>query len=127
MQHNLPSERHYIRLAVSPPNLDQLTLRKILQDALTQTFGLTSAVLPIDILWSADDGAQFVVRVHQGLVELPPGLGRNIIFWERVLIYWNSDASKVLAAVVAWSDPPRISVLKESPFLPSLLSTDTPL
>jgi len=65
MQHNLPSERHYIRLAVSPPNIDALTFRKTLQDALTQTFGLTSAALPIDILWSADDGAQFVIHVHQ--------------------------------------------------------------
>ena len=66
MQHNLPSDRHYIRLAVSPPDLDPLTFRKTLQDALTQMFGLTSAALPIDILWSADDGAQFVIRVYQG-------------------------------------------------------------
>ena len=73
MQHNLPSERHYIRLAVSPPNPDPLTFRKTLQDALTQTFGLTSASLPIDILWSADDGAQFVIRIHQRWV---PGLKR---------------------------------------------------
>lgn len=54
-----------------------------------------------------------------------PGL--SVVFFSDSSDLWNSEASKVLAAVVAWSDPPRISVLKESPFLPSLLSTDTPL
>ena len=68
MQHSFPSEYHYIRLAVSPQNTDLLTLRKTLQDSLTQTFGVTAASTYIDILWVADDGGQFVVRVGKGSV-----------------------------------------------------------
>lgn len=38
-----------------------------------------------------------------------------------------SDAPKLLAAVAAANVGPRLSLLKESPFLPSLLSTTMPL
>ncbi|KAF8228729.1 hypothetical protein L208DRAFT_1290017 [Tricholoma matsutake] len=100
MSHSFPSEHHYIRLAISPPNNDTLVLRKTLQDSLTQTFGITSSSTYIDILWVADGGDQFVIRVG------------------------NGDAAKILAAIVVWSNSPRITILKESPFLPSLLSTD---
>lgn len=65
MQHPFHSEYHYICLSVSPPNIDTLSLRKSLQDALTQTFGLTSSSIYIDILWIADGGEQFVVRVNK--------------------------------------------------------------
>ncbi|KAF9463501.1 hypothetical protein BDZ94DRAFT_615206 [Collybia nuda] len=97
MQHPFRSDYHYILLSVSPPNVDALALRKKLQDALTQSFGLTSSSIFIDILWIADKGEQFVIRVNK------------------------EDGAKLLAAIVAWSDPPRFSLVKESPFLPSLL------
>jgi len=66
MQHSFPSRYHYIRLAVSPPNPDALSLRKTLQDSLTQTFGVTASSTYIDILWVAEGGEQFVVRVGNG-------------------------------------------------------------
>lgn len=68
MPHSFPSDYHYIRLAVSPSNTDALVLRKTLQDALTQTFGITASSTYIDILWVADGGEEFVVRVGNGSV-----------------------------------------------------------
>jgi hypothetical protein len=68
MPHSLSSEYHYIRLAVYPSNGDALVLRKTLQDSLTQTFGITASATYIDILWVADGGEQFVVRVRNGSV-----------------------------------------------------------
>ncbi|RDB17738.1 hypothetical protein Hypma_001052 [Hypsizygus marmoreus] len=124
MQHSFPSEHHYIRFAVSPPTTDALTLRKALQDALTQTFGITSAGLYTDILWSADDGAQFVVRVRKGSVLHSRYLDIKRIPRLRIYIPMSRDAAKFLSAAVAWSDQPRISLVKESPFLPSLISVD---
>ncbi|EKM52385.1 uncharacterized protein PHACADRAFT_61360, partial [Phanerochaete carnosa HHB-10118-sp] len=53
---------HYIRFSVSPANTDGLTIRKALQDALLQSFGLTSANVYVDVLWLAEDGAEVVVR-----------------------------------------------------------------
>jgi type III secretory pathway component EscT len=70
MPYSFPSEYHYIRLAISPSNNDALTLRKTLQDALTQTFGVTASSTYIDIFWVADGGEQFVVRVGNGSVLL---------------------------------------------------------
>ena len=63
MQRSLPSDYHYIRLAVSPSNNDALGLRKTLQDALAQTFGITASSTYIDILWVADGGEEFVIRL----------------------------------------------------------------
>jgi hypothetical protein len=71
MQHPFPVEYHYIRLAVFPGNVDALSLRKNLQDALTQTFGLTSSSMYIDILWIANSGEQLVVRVNKESVHPP--------------------------------------------------------
>ncbi|KAF5376733.1 hypothetical protein D9615_007892 [Tricholomella constricta] len=103
MQHSLPTQYHYVRIAVAPvTGRDALGLRKAVQDALTQTFGVTSAALYVDFLWVAEDGGQFVIRVQK------------------------DDASKILAAIVA-SDAPKLSLVKESPFLPSLISVDEPL
>ncbi|PCH43159.1 hypothetical protein WOLCODRAFT_164278 [Wolfiporia cocos MD-104 SS10] len=91
------SSYHYIRLSVSPPCADVLTLRKTMQDALLQTFGLLSANTYIDVLSLAEDGSEVVVRIAK------------------------NEAAKLLAAVAAFAGSPRLSVIKESPFLPSLL------
>ncbi|KAI0742877.1 hypothetical protein C8Q80DRAFT_1109328 [Daedaleopsis nitida] len=103
----MPSRRltpyyHYIRFAVSPPCRDILTIRKTTQDALGQSFGLVSSHTYIDILWLADDGAAVVLRLGE------------------------SDAPKLLAAVAAATNTPRLSLVKESSFFPSLLSIDIP-
>ncbi|KZP05376.1 hypothetical protein FIBSPDRAFT_847812, partial [Athelia psychrophila] len=46
----LPAEYHYILFALAPP-CDALLVRKALQDALAQAFGLTSAGTHMDVLW----------------------------------------------------------------------------
>lgn len=55
---------HYIRFALAPPCSDALMIRKHLQDALLQSFGLTSANTQVDILWVADDGSAVVLRLR---------------------------------------------------------------
>ena len=58
----LPQTYHYILFSLSPPTTDPIRIRKSIQDALSQSFGLTSASTYLDILWIADDGNQSVVR-----------------------------------------------------------------
>ncbi|KAF8621320.1 hypothetical protein AX15_007858 [Amanita polypyramis BW_CC] len=101
MQRPLPSTYRYIRLSVVPPMQDALTLRKAVQDGLGQLFGITSSSVYVDILWINDDGSQFVLRVNEG------------------------DAGKLLAAVATTGEPPRLSLIKQSTFLPALLSLTT--
>ncbi|CAL1698210.1 unnamed protein product [Somion occarium] len=96
---SLANDYHYIRLSVNPPSTEALSLRKAMQDALSQSFGLISANTYIDVLWLSDDGSQMVVRVS------------------------NSEARKVMAAVATFTGSPALSVVKESSFLPSLLSS----
>jgi hypothetical protein len=79
MPHSFPSEFHYIRLAVSPPNPDHLSLRKTLQDSLTQTFGVTASSTYIDILWVSAEGEQFVARVGNRLVIRYRSVGQMLI------------------------------------------------
>ncbi|KAI1790548.1 hypothetical protein LXA43DRAFT_482963 [Ganoderma leucocontextum] len=101
MPRRLSPAHHYIRFGVSPPCADPLTIRKSIQDALGQSFGLVSSHTYLDVLWLSDDGAALVIRIGQ------------------------SDAPKLLAAVAAANVGPKLSLLKESTFLPSLLSTTT--
>jgi len=44
---------------------EELTLRKTVADALTQSFGLTSSSTPIDLLWLSDEGTECVLRVQK--------------------------------------------------------------
>jgi hypothetical protein len=125
MPHSFPSEYHYIRLAISPSNSDALVLRKTLQDSLTQTFGITASSTYIDILWVANGGEEFVVRVGNGSVLFLAQQHVWMLICGYLVHYIGSDAAKILAAIVAWSDSPKMTMIKESPFLPSLLSTDT--
>ncbi|KAI0369327.1 hypothetical protein BV20DRAFT_968209 [Pilatotrama ljubarskyi] len=100
MPRRLSSTHRYVRFAVAPPCTDALTLRKTIQDALGQSFGLVSSHTYVDVLWIADAGNALVVRIGE------------------------ADAPKLLAAVVASTASPRLSLVKESSFLPSLLGTD---
>ncbi|KAI0673144.1 hypothetical protein C8Q78DRAFT_970490 [Trametes maxima] len=97
MPRRLSSTHRYIRFAVSPPSADALTLRKTMQDALGQAFGIVSSHTYIDILWLSDGGDALVVRIAE------------------------NDAPKLLAAVTASNATPRLSLVKESAFLPALL------
>ena len=65
--HTLSSEYHYILFSVSPPR-DALSIRKALQDSLTQSFGATSSNTYVDLLWLEETGAQVLVRTSQTYV-----------------------------------------------------------
>ncbi|KIK97328.1 hypothetical protein PAXRUDRAFT_825048 [Paxillus rubicundulus Ve08.2h10] len=94
---HLQPMHHYIRLSMEPCCTDVLLMRKSLQDTLTDMFGLTFSSIYIDILSVNDQGSEVVIRVNP------------------------EDASRILAAVAASI---TCSVMKESSFLPSLLSSD---
>lgn len=98
---SLQPASHFVRFSITPACVDDLSARKTIQDALLQAFGLTSANLYIDLLWLAEDGTEAVIRVNQ------------------------SEVRKVIAACTAFTGSPKLFLLKESPFLPALLSTDS--
>ncbi|KAF9228141.1 hypothetical protein BS17DRAFT_692784 [Gyrodon lividus] len=92
---------HYICLSMEPRCTDALLIRKSLQDALTDVFGLTFSSTYIDILSVNEQGSEVVVRVS------------------------SENASRILAAVAGASRASVMcSAIKESSFLPSLLSSD---
>ncbi|KAF8550648.1 hypothetical protein OG21DRAFT_1513730 [Imleria badia] len=98
---HLQPTHHYIRLSMQPRCTEVLLIRKSIQDALADMFGLTSAGTYIDVLFVNELGSESVVRVHP------------------------EDAPRILAAVVGASRASiKCSVVKESSFLPSLVSDD---
>ena|SRR6266576_3039191 len=62
----LPQTHHYIRFSISPPldsaDADALQIRRILQNALAQSFGAVLSHIYLDVLWVATSGAECVVR-----------------------------------------------------------------
>lgn len=64
-RYTLPSTYHYIRFSVAPACTDALSIRKSIQDAFAQVFGLVSASTHVDILWVAHDGSEVVVRLAE--------------------------------------------------------------
>ncbi|KAN0080131.1 hypothetical protein V8E55_009697 [Tylopilus felleus] len=98
---HLQPTHHYIRLSMQPRCTDALLIRKSIQDALTDMFGLTFASTYIDVLSVNELGSESVVRVNP------------------------EDASRILAAIVGASRASiKCSAVKESSFLLSLLSDD---
>ncbi|KAK0460702.1 uncharacterized protein EV420DRAFT_1478451 [Desarmillaria tabescens] len=93
---------HYMRFLVSPKTADALSLRQAIQNALVQTFGIVGGSIYLDILWVAEDGNEMVLRTTK------------------------EDSTKIVAAVTSASTP-RISLQKESSFLPALGSTSVTL
>ncbi|KAF9054142.1 hypothetical protein BJ165DRAFT_687282 [Panaeolus papilionaceus] len=91
-------QQHYIRFAVTPPTKDALKIRKALGDAISDSYGMTAAGAYLDILYISDEGRECVIRLDK------------------------NDAPIVLSAVVSAAEEPKLSVIKESPFLPSLLA-----
>src|SRR6266446_6777493 len=61
-----PQTHHYIRFSISPPldstDADALQIRRVLQTALSQSFGASLSHLYLDVLWLAPSGAECVVR-----------------------------------------------------------------
>ena len=121
MPRRLTPDYHYIRFSVSPASTDVLAIRKTMQDALGQSFGLVSSHIYVDVLWLAEDGSEVVVRIGPRYAFFADGS-----FEEADHLIALSQAPKLLAAVTAWTGSPRLSLVKESSFLPSLLCVSTP-
>ncbi|EIN05182.1 hypothetical protein PUNSTDRAFT_137863 [Punctularia strigosozonata HHB-11173 SS5] len=103
----MPQTHHYIRIDVSPPTSDALALRKLIQDAAASTSGLVHSS-HVDVLWVADSGDHAVLRTNP------------------------LEAQQIMAAIALTplsqnASSTRLSVAKDSPFLPSLLVTGTDL
>ncbi|PPR05440.1 hypothetical protein CVT26_011318 [Gymnopilus dilepis] len=95
---SLSTNNHYLRFSIAPSTTSELSARKVISDALTESFGLTSASTNVDILWLSGDGSQCIVRCHK------------------------EDTAKLAGALASRTDSPRLTLQTESPFLPSLLS-----
>ncbi|KAE9401842.1 hypothetical protein BT96DRAFT_1089496 [Gymnopus androsaceus JB14] len=95
----LKSNHHYLHLALQPRVPGALSIRQSIHEALLESFGITGGSIHLDVLWVSDDGSEIVLRVDP------------------------QDASNVLAAATV-SSSPKMQLIKESPFLPSLLSRD---
>jgi len=101
----------YVRFRVVPsiPSPDALWIRKLIQDALQESFGNTSANIYMDILWNKEQ--EVIVRLDSGL--------KLILFVRRTDADAQlfSDVTNLLAAVAMDG---RMSLLKQSSFLPAL-------
>ncbi|KAJ8593465.1 hypothetical protein M405DRAFT_731452 [Rhizopogon salebrosus TDB-379] len=100
-RHPFSNKYSYIHFSVEPPCTDALKLRKTMQDGLAEVFGVTASGTYLDILWIAEGGSDVIIRLAV------------------------QDTPNFLAAVVAATTPPRFSMIKETCFLPSLLSKET--
>ncbi|KAG8215190.1 hypothetical protein J3R82DRAFT_8723 [Butyriboletus roseoflavus] len=65
---HLPPTHYYIRLSMEPRCTDVLRIRKSLQDALADMFGLTFASTYVDVLSVNEPGSETVVRVDSEYV-----------------------------------------------------------
>ncbi|KAJ7055197.1 hypothetical protein C8F01DRAFT_462848 [Mycena amicta] len=108
----LPIRFEYLLLRTCPPS-EALTIRQTLQESLAQSFGLTASDSHLDVLWvgatpqDSEQGKEYgtcVVRVASG-----------------------TDASRVRAAITASVASPRMELIRNSTFLPSLLVQEQPL
>ena len=61
---HLQPTHHYIRFSMQPRCTEVLLIRKSIQDALADMFGLTFAGTYIDVLFVNALGSESVVRVH---------------------------------------------------------------
>ncbi|KAJ4480869.1 hypothetical protein J3R30DRAFT_3287989, partial [Lentinula aciculospora] len=95
------TSNHYLRLKLLPKIPSELSIRQSLHRALLDSFGTTGGSIHLDVLWVSDDGSETVVRVNPRRV----------------------SSKNVLAAATS-SASPKFQLVKESPFLPSLLSAE---
>ena len=59
----LPNVYRYVRLSINPPISDGLAIRKLLEAAMLQSFGVTRAATYIDVLWISEGGRETVIRI----------------------------------------------------------------
>jgi hypothetical protein len=59
----LPNNYRYIRFSVKPSVTDALTLRKLLETAMLQSFGVSRAATYMDVLWISEEGHDAVIRI----------------------------------------------------------------
>jgi len=102
----------YLLLRTYPP-VGDLSLRQALQEYLAQAFGLTASGTHLDVLWVDTDPKTALQD---------DATGRALI-----RVDYGDDATRLLASIVASSSSPRLSLIKASVFLPSLLVDDEPL
>ncbi|KZT21289.1 hypothetical protein NEOLEDRAFT_1073672 [Neolentinus lepideus HHB14362 ss-1] len=102
-RHRLSPRYYYVLFSVSPAQSNVLSIRKKIQDALTEVFGITQSGDYMDILWTAEDCSEILIRMA------------------------TTESPVLLAAVVTFRSSPRLSVIKRSTFLPSLLSRSNTL
>ena len=67
---HLQPTHHYIRLSMQPRCTEVLLMRKSIQDALTDMFGVTFASTYIDVLFVNELGSETVVRVNPEYVQV---------------------------------------------------------
>jgi hypothetical protein len=116
-RHPFSNKYSYIHFSVEPPCTDALKLRKTMQDGLAEVFGVTASGTYLDILWIAEGGSDVIIRLAVQSV-----MSKKTIFVSNELNI--RDTPNFLAAVVATTTPPRFSMIKETCFLPSLLSKE---
>lgn len=107
---------HYIHLKILPPTSDALIIRKIIADALSQTFGLSTEGTYVDILSLSEGGGTCVLRVQQ---KCAYSLHASVV---SVSDTPGSDAPKIITSLATWTGNCQFSLIRESPFLPSLLA-----
>ena len=111
----------YVRLAITPACVDAITLRKSIQDALGQSFGIVSSHTYLDVLWIDELGEELVIRIGQRYAYLNCILTfPSSRFAHPNCVLITSDTEKLLAAIAAATAVPRLSYVKRSTFLPSL-------
>ncbi|KAF9262059.1 hypothetical protein L218DRAFT_960677 [Marasmius fiardii PR-910] len=93
------SRYHYLLLSFSPPlpPNSELKIRQTIHESLIQSFGVTLGSIYVDILSLKEGGSEAVVRVDA------------------------ADVKAIMASLTVHSL--NIRVVKETAFLPSLLST----
>ena len=64
----LPFIYRYIRFSVNPAISESLSLRKLLENAMLQSFGVSRAGTYMDVLWISTDGCAAVIRVSDSWV-----------------------------------------------------------
>lgn len=89
-----------------------------MQDSLAEAFGVTASGTYLDILWIAEDGSNVILRIVAESV-----MSKKFIFAGNELDI--RDAPNLLAAVVTTTmGSLRFSMVRETSFLPSLLSNE---
>ncbi|KAJ7161143.1 hypothetical protein C8R46DRAFT_1106605 [Mycena filopes] len=109
----LAPDAQYLLLRSTPP-ASELALRRALQDALALAFGSTKAGMRVNVLWVEE--SDLGIEGTNTTTGASGKEGRAL-----VRVDYGDDATRLLAAIVTSTSSPRLSLIKSSVFLPSLL------